>query len=147
MKKYLFLALMVAFSSLAFTACGDDDDDKVSPEDIENLDFKYTTDFKESGNQMILTVKGTAAGVTMTQVWTATFNGDVLASFIISETYPNETLAKAAYQEYMEDKEKVSISGKTITRDWTEDYAELDRATMRIMLQSIAEEIKNQHLK
>lgn len=147
MKKYLFLALMVAFSSLAFTACGDDDDDKVSPEDIENLDFKYTTDFKESGNQMILTVKGTAAGVTMTQVWTATFNGDVLASFIISETYPNETLAKAAYQEYMEDKEKVSISGKTITRDWTEDYADLDRATMRIMLQSIAEEIKNQHLK
>jgi hypothetical protein len=147
MKKYLFLALMVAFSSLAFTACGDDDDDKVSPEDIENLDFKYTTDFKESGNQMILTVKGTAAGVTMTQVWTATFNGDVLASFIISETYPNETLAKAAYQEYMEDKEKVSISGKTITRDWTEEYAELDRATMRIMLQSIAEEIKNQHLK
>ena len=138
---------MVAFSSLAFTACGDDDDDKVSPEDIENLDFKYTTDFKESGNQMILTVKGTAAGVTMTQVWTATFNGDVLASFIISETYPNETLAKAAYQEYMEDKEKVSISGKTITRDWTEEYAELDRATMRIMLQSIAEEIKNQHLK
>lgn len=147
MKKYLFLALMVAFSSLAFTACGDDDDDKVRPEDIENLDFKYTTDFKESGNQMILTVKGTAAGVTMTQVWTATFNGDVLASFIISETYPNETLAKAAYQEYMEDKEKVSISGKTITRDWTEDYAELDRVTMRIMLQSIAEEIKNQHLK
>ena len=147
MKKYLFLALMVAFSSLAFTACGDDDDDKVSPEDIENLDFKYTTDFKESGNQMILTVKGTAAGVTMTQVWTATFNGDVLASFIISETYPNETLAKAAYQEYMEDKEKVSISGKTITRDWTEDYADFDRATMRIMLQSIAEEIKNQHLK
>lgn len=147
MKKYLFLALMVAFSSLAFTACGDDDDDKVSPEDIENLDFKYTTDFKESGNQMILTVKGTAAGVTMTQVWTATFNGDVLASFIISETYPNETLAKAAYQEYMEDKEKVSISGKTITRDWTEDYAELDRATMRIMLQSIAEEIKNQRTK
>lgn len=147
MKKYLFLALMVAFSSLAFTACGDDDDDKVSPEDIENLDFKYTADFKESGNQMILTVKGTAAGVTMTQVWTATFNGDVLASFIISETYPNETLAKAAYQEYMEDKEKVSISGKTITRDWTEEYAELDRATMRIMLQSIAEEIKNQHLK
>lgn len=147
MKKYLFLALMVAFSSLAFTACGDDDDDKVSPEDIENLDFKYTTDFKESGNQMILTVKGTAAGVTMTQVWTATFNGDVLASFIISETYPNETLAKAAYQEYMEDKEKVSISGKTITRDWTEEYADLDRATMRIMLQSIAEEIKNQHLK
>ena len=147
MKKYLFLALMVAFSSLAFTACGDDDDDKVSPEDIENLDFKYTTDFKESGNQMILTVKGTAAGVTMTQVWTATFNGDMLASFIISETYPNETLAKAAYQEYMEDKEKVSISGKTITRDWTEEYAELDRATMRIMLQSIAEEIKNQHLK
>lgn len=147
MKKYLFLALMVAFSSLAFTACGDDDDDKVSPEDIENLDFKYTTDFKESGNQMILTVKGTAAGVTMTQVWTATFNGDVLASFIISETYPNETLAKAAYQEYMEDKEKVSISGKTITRDWTEEYAELNRATMRIMLQSIAEEIKNQHLK
>lgn len=147
MKKYLFLALMVAFSSLAFTACGDDDDDKVSPEDIENLDFKYTTDFKESGNQMILTVKGTAAGVTMTQVWTATFNGDVLASFIISETYPNETLAKAAYQEYMEDKEKVSISGKTITRDWTEEYADLDRATMRIMLQSIAEEIKNQHIK
>lgn len=147
MKKYLFLALMVAFSSLAFTACGDDDDDKVSPEDIENLDFKYTTDFKESGNQMILTVKGTAAGVTMTQVWTATFNGDVLASFIISETYPNETLAKAAYQEYMEDKEKVSISGKTITRDWTEDYADLDRATMRIMLQHIAEEVKNQHLK
>jgi hypothetical protein len=146
MKKYLFLALMVAFSSLAFTACGDDDD-KVRPEDIENLDFKYTTDFKESGNQMILTVKGTAAGVTMTQVWTATFNGDVLASFIISETYPNETLAKAAYQEYMEDKEKVSISGKTITRDWTEEYAELNRATMRIMLQSIAEEIKNQHLK
>ncbi len=147
MKKYLFLALMVAFSSLAFTACGDDDDDKVSPEDIENLDFKYTTDFKESGNQMILTVKGTAAGVTMTQVWTATFNGDVLASFIISETYPNETLAKAAYQEYMEDKEKVSISGKTITRDWTEEYADLDRATMRIMLQHIAEEVKNQHLK
>jgi hypothetical protein len=108
MKKYLFLALMVAFSSLAFTACGDDDDDKVRPEDIENLDFKYTTDFKESGNQMILTVKGTAAGVTMTQVWTATFNGDVLASFIISETYPNELLT--VYSEELSRRADASFS-------------------------------------
>lgn len=140
MKKYLYLLLLALVPAFTFTACGDDDEldpDDVNPEDVQVS--KPT--LKEDGNKVTLTYAESYGTWKITIVETYEFQGERLVRATISETFPTEDLAKLFMEEVQADPEEqewykdLSRSGKTVTYDATESYAQYSKQEIMAMLQ------------
>ena len=128
MKKYLFMCL-AAVCCMAFTACGDDDDEKFGN---GNNTYGVKTEVKETNNNITLTATTTAAGLTETTVYSFDFENDKCSKATISVTYPTEALAKAAYDALSaSEKANARRSGKTVTIDVTEEYKDMDKEDVK----------------
>lgn len=138
------MAALMCMGALCLTSCGDDDKDDIDDiiDDIEQGTLKPTTKFEEKGNQMILTITWKNVD---TQVQTATFQGEECVSYIVKDTYANNTLADEAWKEVQKDKDYaqyVTRDGKTITQDLTEDFKGMPKEVVRSFMQNMAEEMK-----
>lgn len=127
MKKYLFLFLMT-LGCFAFTACGDDEDDVLNPDNPGQVDVKVgKAEIKESANQLVLTYGITVQGLTVSVKWTCDFQNELCTRSVTEWTYPSEILAQAAYEAAVEEKDEwdttvYSYKGKVYIEDDTEDY-------------------------
>ena len=132
MKKFMLFCLMALGTMVSFTSCGDDDD-----KDIEQGDINVgKANFQESGDKMVATwTLSYGSNLSVKIVWTSTFSGNTLKSSIMEYTYPSADMAKIAYQELQEEGEKVSISGKTVKYDVTDEFKDYGKDEMRIIMQ------------
>lgn len=127
MKKYLFLFLMT-LGCFAFTACGDDEDDVLNPDNPGQVDVKVgKAEIKESANQLVLTYGITVQGLTVSVKWTCDFQNELCTRSVTEWTYPSEILAQAAYEAAVEEKDEwdttvYSYKGKVYIEDDTEEY-------------------------
>jgi len=127
MKKYLFLFLMT-LSCVTFTACGDDEEEVLNPDNPGQVDVKVgKAEIKESANQLVLTYGITVQGLTVSVKWTCDFQNDQCTRSVTEWTYPSETLARATYEAAVEEKDEwdttvYSYKGKVYIEDDTEDY-------------------------
>ena len=139
MKKFMLFCLMALGTMVSFTSCSDDDDN-----DIEQGEVSGKASFKESGDKMVATWSASYGTLSVKMVWTSTFNGNTLKSSVTEYTYPTADLAKQHYQDALEEGEKVSIKGNTVTEDMTEYYAEYDKDQMRVIMKQAVDEM-NRH--
>lgn len=149
MKKYFYLCLIALGCMIGFTACGDDDDD-ISTEDFENGDvtgIKCT--IKDNGKTLVMTITGKINGASASSVITCTFDGTSDDAMCIKaeqvDTYPNATIAKAAYDEEVEEygSEGVKLSGNKVIIDLTEDLSEYNKAQVRAIMEMEKQAIEN----
>ena len=139
MKKFLFMCMMALGCMTAFTACGDDDDDPVI-EDVQGGGGKVSTSnlkIEDNGNQLVGSFDMSAAGATINVKITATFQNERCVSMIEELTYPSESMAKASLAGYQKDGEKVTLKGRTITVDVSEDCAGFDKNMVRTMIEAM----------
>ena len=114
MKKYLYLLLLALVPAMTFTACGDDKDEELDPDDIE---ISKPT-LKDEGNKITFSYS-TAYG-TMTCLYTEVykFENNKLVGVDVNVSMPNEELAKALVEELKAQSEvyaNVTRKGKTVT--------------------------------
>lgn len=141
MKKYLIMCIGLLAGMLSFTSCGDDDKDI---EDVIGDITKVTTDLKDKGDELILTVK---QGSMYTSVYDAKFKADKCTSYILTTTYKTEEMAKKAYEDllkYANDSDNItySIKGKVVTSDMTPLFAGWSKELVKTTLESMAENMK-----
>ncbi|MBR1414963.1 MAG: hypothetical protein IJ570_03765 [Prevotella sp.] len=139
----MFFCLMALGSMLAFTACGDDDDDIL--DDIINGGEEVVigkAEFTESANQLVLKYTTGVSGLSVSTVWTCTFNGETLVKSTMASTYPSDALAKVGYDEAVlaYGSGNVNKSGKTITVDNTKDFEDMTKDLIRMTMQSMKEQ-------
>ena len=122
------------------TASGDDDD--ISTEDFENGEvtgIKCT--IKDNGKTLVMTITGKINGASASSVITCTFDGTSDDAMCIKaeqvDTYPNATIAKAAYDEEVEEfgSEGVKLSGNKVIIDLTEDLSKYNKAQVRAIME------------
>jgi len=145
MKKYLYLLMLALTPALSFTACGDDDEDldDIDPDDVTIV----KPVLKDSGNTITFTYGESYGSYKFTITEEYNFQNDICVSARITETYPNETLAKEAENGYIEggDASKISRKGKTITYDCTEEFKGMSKQEIKEMLQWRADEWEHHH--
>jgi len=142
MKKLFFLCMLV-MGCATFVACGDDDDD----EKVEKIDpINTVTDavISEKGNQLVLTYTQTIKeiDVTITNKLTCTFQNDRCVSAIYETTYPTEQIARMSYEDAINEepdkRDYYSLNGKVVIYDMTSEFEGLDKATVKRMMQGMA---------
>lgn len=114
MKKYLYLLLLALVPALTFTACGDDKDEELDPDDIEISE----PTLKDEGNKITFTYSSTYGTMTCIYKEVYKFEDDVLVGVDVQVTMPNEELAKALVEElkdHVESYADVTRKGKTVT--------------------------------
>ncbi len=135
MKKYLFLCMAAIATLLTFSACGDDDE--IEPNDINPENVKVEkAKFTETTNQMTLTFTIKIDKFSVPVKITATFQGDQCSSYITEYTYPNDSMAKQAYEANKSsagqyDTTVYSYKGKVYTEDDTADYRGVPKDEIR----------------
>ena len=137
MKKYLFLCLAAIVGMLAFTSCGDDEDDiKITrPDDEVNVEIGKAK-FTESTNQMMLTFTIKIENISVPAKTVANFQGDKCTSFYTEYTFPSEAMAKQTCEENQADADEYdttvySYSGKVYKEDDTAEYEGKSKAEIR----------------
>lgn len=151
MKKFFYLCMIALGCMVGFTACGDDDDD-LNYDDLENLtptDVK--ADLKDNGNSLVITYVVSAGNIKASVQGTYKFDGSSdNANFVSGQlvyTYPNETIARQAYESDYDEWEKseglVRLSGKQIIEDDSEEYEGMTKAEVKEYLQMMVNYIKN----
>ena len=143
MKKLMLFCLMALGSMLAFTACGDDDDDVL--DDIINGGQEVVigkAEFTETANQLVLKYTTGVGGISVSTIWTCDFNGETLIKSTTASTYPSDALAKVGYEEAVTvyGSSKANRSGKTVTVDTTEDFADMTKDLIRATMQAMKDE-------
>lgn len=135
MKKFMFFCLMALGCMASFSSCGDDDDDEIVNNGGDVAVRK--AELKETSNQLILTYAMSYNGVTVNEKWTCTFDGETLVSSYIEITYPNESMAKLAYDEAVANEAKVTLKGKTISVDTTDEYKDMTRTQIKVAMEAL----------
>ncbi len=117
---------MLAFLATAttvFVACGDDDDGSGKTNSGQNITGRWT----EQGNKLIYSQSyDQGGGVSYTMTWTLTFNNNVCVDSRCVYNMSTNSLAQAIYQAYANDP-TVTISGNTVTFDFTSEHAGLTK--------------------
>ena len=127
MKKIRTLFLALAATAMVFVGCDKDDDDN-SNNNSGNGQQSATDDltFQKNGNTLTATWTTDDEGVTVRAEFIAVFGNDGLCtSATMKGTYPTEADAQRAYREAQQEEEfagQISIQGKTISVDFTEEF-------------------------
>ena len=138
MKKFIICCLMAFVCTPLFTACGDDDDDNNNGENIENPDVKIgKASLDESANKLVLTYYMTYMNVSVKEVMTCIFENDICVEATLVETFPNEASAKLSYEAAINEGERATVNGKTVTIDMTEEYAGMKKSEVKLALQAL----------
>lgn len=134
------MGMLFAAAALSFTAtsCDKDKDIEDIIEDMEEGNYKASTDLKKSSDELVLTIK--YPGV-YTAVDTAKFRDGKCVNYIVKITYATDKLADAAWAEIneyesSEDLSSVKRNGKTITTDLTEEMMGMDYENALQIMQS-----------
>ena len=119
--NYLFALLMMCSVPL-FMSCGDDDD-PTDPDNPGNVTGEYIG-WKDNGNTATFGYKSSAYGVSVTAMYTLTFDGSgenaKCTKCRIEETYPSDAIASEIESDYKSEPEyykNVKRSGKKVSYD------------------------------
>ena len=148
-KSFVYAMAIFAGVVLATTSCnpfgkdlgdGDGDGDGY----VDN--YSWSTDVKESANQIVFTVDfnsgfsgNTIYNSSFTMVYTFTFRNDICIGAINETTFVSQVYADAYYS----DSGEGTKSGKTITIDLTDDFADMTKTEVRQIIQVMESQYNN----
>lgn len=108
MKKRIFMALLAAVASFAFTSCGDKDDD---PKPSGSVATKASYNESNTGCYVEFPQPETDLGTSSTKVeWKWNSNGKV-TDYTATVTCTSAVIAKISYETYMSEKDGVNEDG------------------------------------
>ena len=145
-KSFVYAMAIFAGVVLATTSCnpygkylgdGDEDGDGYT-------DYGWATNMQESANQIVFTVDynsgfsgNTAYNSSYTVVYTFTFSNDIGTRAISETTFESQVYADAYYSG------EGTKSGRTITIDLTDDFADMTKTEVRQIIQLMEEQYNN----
>ncbi|MBQ2787966.1 MAG: hypothetical protein IJF00_08465 [Bacteroidaceae bacterium] len=135
-NKYLCMMFMAMSMMFAFSACSSDDDD--NPLDNPGSETIQEGKWSVNGNTYTYTIKQDYGYISWTMKWELTFGSDDKCSSskcVIS--FPDKTMAQEAYNEYKADGEKVTISGKNVTIDYTDTHKGLLKSELLAIIEAM----------
>ena len=146
-KSFVYAMAIFAGVVLATTSCnpfgkdlgdGDGDGDGY----VDN--YSWSTDVQESANQIVFTVDynsgfsgNTAYNSSYTVVYTFTFSNDICTRAISETTFESQVYADAYYSG------EGTKSGRTITIDLTDDFADMTKTDVRQIIQLMESQYNN----
>ena len=146
-KSFVYAMAIFAGVVLATTSCnpyeknlgdGDGDGDGY----VDN--YSWSTDVQESANQIVFTVDynsgfsgNTAYNSSYTVVYTFTFRNDICIGAISETTFESQVYADAYYSG------EGTKSGRTITIDLTDDFADMTKTEVRQIIQLMESQYNN----
>ncbi len=131
--KYIFGVLFaMVFSIGIFTSCDKEDNIGGPGSGGEIIDGNWT----EKGNQLIYRESyDPGYGLGYEIVWTLTFEGDSCIRSICEYKCQSQDMARTIYNSYDGDNDPtISISGSTITFDFTEDHYGLSKDVLKELI-------------
>ena len=120
--------------------------DPADPDDEYGSEIEFTWgEFTDNGNQLAFDFRGVykelgeQKNIEVTGQMLLNFENDLCTGGTISVTFPSEELAQIAYQEALqnadeEDKEIITINGKTVSSTIADDYIGYSKLVIRCML-------------
>lgn len=124
MKKRIFLALLAAVASFAFTSCGDKDDD---PKPSGSVATKASYNESNTGCYVEFPQPETELGASSTKVeWKWDSNGKV-TDYTAVVTCTSAAVAKISYEVYMREKDGINEEGiKSVKQSGNNIYVEYE---------------------
>lgn len=136
-KWNFFIVLLVVCTIPFFMGCGSDDDKNPS----EEPEIGYMG-WKDGGNTATFGYKASFMGVTVSAVFTLTFDGSgdgaKCIKCVLEETYPNATIATEVEADYKNDEGYINVkrNGNKVSHE-TDDFIGETRKYIRDLLESI----------
>lgn len=123
MKKHLLMLLswtMILLGSVSFVSCGDDDDDDKGSS--SNSSSNSSVFKKYEGKSGAFIDGNDVVEVNENEIFIYHFSNDKIESATAYYSFPNETAAKAAYEEGKKENPNLKIDGSVIYESLDEEY-------------------------
>ena len=144
MKQSMYMyriGLMLLCSMFFSYACSDDSDDKIldDMDNVINPTDNVEDKWREEGNKIIYTVEFNDYYWNYSAEYTITFDGDEVSDAVCVYTFPSSDLASLFEESLRDDGEQVTRSGKKVTENVYEEFAEMTKDEVRALVQGMTE--------
>ncbi len=135
MKTLKFLSVLFTIAmALVFVSCDKtdepDNNNGDTPGEVIGGDYEYGVWYEE-GNKLIYLIEYDLIIYKYTSKLIFTFDGDVCIKAICENEFSDATMADIFYQELLAAGESATKSGKTVTIDYTEQYAGMSKSDLK----------------